>query len=668
MHKQAIRPEAAFKELPERRKWFDDFLYLLPAAVFEVDVLNPSITYINRQALLLFGYSEADFMTGIAIAQLFAEGEYERAAQLVNGCIEKHRTHQSAQDRDGVQEIHEFLLRRKDGSFFHGEMQTSFVWGDDHCPIRLRTIIHDIKEHQRLANKLQKSETKYQALFKALPDLMFLLSHDGIYLDYFASAAHLLFVPPEQFLGHHVREVMPPEIAEACLRGVQQVQRTGKLQILEYSLLIRGETHYFEARLIPYEANQIIFIVREVTEQQRAVLGLRQVQQELEQKVAARTAELRATNESLKNEITERARVETELRHSEERYHALYEDNPSMYFTVDPGGKVFSVNRFGAEQLGYTAQELIGQSVLQVFCLDDQKRVLQQLAECAQHLGRVFQWELRKVRKDGSLMWVKEDARAVRDNDGHTIILIVCEDISACKDAEAALRESEKLAAAGQMAARIAHEINNPLAGIQNSLRLVGRAVPQEHRYYHYLDKIDHEIERIAQFIRLMLDLHKPNKPSNHHFQVDECIQEVIALMKLEAQKRNVEIAGETKGAAVMVDFPENHLRQILYNLIQNAIDASPQDSLVYVTAAVNQQQLIIIVKDQGSGIPDEVRPHIFETYFTTKSGSTPGGIGLGLPVCKNLVEARQGSIECDSKLGQGTTFRVTLPLDSSVL
>ncbi|MCG3118296.1 MAG: Sporulation kinase E [bacterium] len=513
-------------------------------------------------------------------------------------------------------------------------------------------------------NCLQE-EAKRQVLFKAWPDLMFLFSHDGIYLDYYASDDRLLFVPPEQFLGRHVCDVLPLQVADTCLRGIEKIQQTSELQILEYSLFQGDETHYYEARLVPCEADKIICIVREITERQRTVLGLRQAHKELEQQIAMRLAELRAANESLKNEIVERARIETELRHSEVRYHALYEDNPSMYFTVDPAGQVLSVNRFGAEQLGYTAEELIGQSVLKAFCADDHQRVLQQLAECAQHLRQVFHWEIRKVRKDGSILWVKEDARAVQDNDGHMIILIVCEDLTEQKLAEAALRESEKLAATGGMAARIAHEINNPLAGIQNALRLVSRAVPKEHRYYHYLGKIDHEIARIAQIIRLMLDLHRAEQPLTNHFQVGECVQDVLALMKLEAQKRNVEIEVETTKAAVVINFPENHLRQILYNLVQNAIDASPQNGLVRVTAAIDQQRLTIMVNDQGNGIPEEMRPHIFEPFFTTKNGSQPGGIGLGLPVCKSLVEAKQGSIEFDSKVGQGTTFRVILPLDT---
>jgi PAS domain S-box-containing protein len=142
--------------------------------------------------------------------------------------------------------------------------------------------------------------------------------------------------------------------------------------------------------------------------------------------------------------MVERRRAETALRESEARYRALYEDNPSMYFTLDADGAVLAVNRFGAEQLGYTPEELVGQSVLTVFHADDREAVRSQFALCRRNLGQIARWEFRKIRKDGSMLWVKEDARAVRDADGRLIVLVVCADITERKQAEAALRESEE--------------------------------------------------------------------------------------------------------------------------------------------------------------------------------------------------------------------------------
>src|SRR5436309_131989 len=121
----------------------------------------------------------------------------------------------------------------------------------------------------------------------------------------------------------------------------------------------------------------------------------------------------------------ERACAETALRESEERYRALYDGTPSMYFTVDAAGTVLSVNHFGATYLGYTPAELVGQCVLQVFIDEDRQAATEHVAECLAHPGQVFHWELRKIRKDGSRLWVQEAARAVRAPDGTYSVMIV---------------------------------------------------------------------------------------------------------------------------------------------------------------------------------------------------------------------------------------------------
>ena len=127
----------------------------------------------------------------------------------------------------------------------------------------------------------------------------------------------------------------------------------------------------------------------------------------------------------------ERLRTEKALRTTEERFRALYDNNPSMYFTLASDATVISVNRYGATQLGYTTDELIGQSVLAVFDPSDRQSVLSQLVQCTENPFHTFEWEIQKVRKDGTRLWVHERARAVLNPDETTTILIVCEDITA---------------------------------------------------------------------------------------------------------------------------------------------------------------------------------------------------------------------------------------------
>ena len=138
----------------------------------------------------------------------------------------------------------------------------------------------------------------------------------------------------------------------------------------------------------------------------------------------------------------ERRATET-LRQSEAQWREVFEHNPVMYFMVEATGLVLSVNTFGAAQLGYTVDELLGQSVLRVFADEDRDAVQRNVAACLGNIGQTRSWEIRKVRKDGSRLWVRENAKAVRRLDGQLIVLIACEDITERKEAENALQESE---------------------------------------------------------------------------------------------------------------------------------------------------------------------------------------------------------------------------------
>ncbi|AFL49760.1 PAS domain S-box-containing protein [Sinorhizobium fredii] len=142
-------------------------------------------------------------------------------------------------------------------------------------------------------------------------------------------------------------------------------------------------------------------------------------------------------------DITERKRVEGALRDSEEQWRAVFENNPTMYFMVDATGTIVSVNPFGAEQLGYTVDELIDRPVQDIFHEADRDAVQRHAATCLEHLGRAMSWELRKFRKDGSMLWVRETARAMVVKK-RPVILIVCEDITERKRAEEAARRSEE--------------------------------------------------------------------------------------------------------------------------------------------------------------------------------------------------------------------------------
>jgi signal transduction histidine kinase len=222
--------------------------------------------------------------------------------------------------------------------------------------------------------------------------------------------------------------------------------------------------------------------------------------------------------------------------------------------------------------------------------------------------------------------------------------------------------EIEKLAAAGLMAARIAHEINNPLAGIKTSFMLVQDAIPQDHPYYKYVGRIDNEINRIARIVRQMFDVYRPEQEIKKEFSVDKTLYEVVALLEAAWRENNVTIEIDSK--PITMEMPEGLLRQVLYNILVNAIEASPQGGVVKIMTEVDNEILTLSISDQGVGIPLEVQPRLFEPFFTSKDGSRKG-LGLGLAVSKDIVEKLGGHIDFESEPGKGTLFRIILPLKS---
>ncbi len=185
--------------------------------------------------------------------------------------------------------------------------------------------------------------------------------------------------------------------------------------------------------------------VEDITSRKQSELAQQAMHETLEAHVRERTAGLERAVIELKQEVARRQQAESALKASEQRYQSLYEHNPFMYFTLASDGIVLSVNRFGAEQLGYQKEDLIGQSILEVFDLSDRRPVLERLTACVASPYTLWEWETQKIRKDGTRLWVKERARAVHDHTGMILVLVVCEDITERKRTEKQLQETSRL-------------------------------------------------------------------------------------------------------------------------------------------------------------------------------------------------------------------------------
>jgi len=191
---------------------------------------------------------------------------------------------------------------------------------------------------------------------------------------------------------------------------------------------------------------------------------------------------------------------------------------------------------------------------------------------------------------------------------------------------------------------------------------LIKDAIPEDHPYYRYVGLIDKEIERISDIVRQMFDLYRPNQDPTE-FSVNDAIHEVVALLEADCHEHNVVISIDSSDKALKL--PEALLRQVLFNIVKNAVEASPPGAEVKIAASVTKDALTLTVSDHGSGIPEQVQTRIFEPSFTTKDSQTMG-LGLGLAVSKNIVEGMGGSIHFESKADEGTVFSIVIPLSGA--
>jgi PAS domain S-box-containing protein len=284
--------------------------------------------------------------------------------------------------------------------------------------------------------------------------------------------------------------------------------------------------------------------------------------------------------------------------------------------------------------------------------------------------GADFEMEYRVVLPDGSSRWLYDRGQNIANANGIGSYLVgACTDVTDRKLAEEALRKTEKLAAAGRLAATIAHEINNPLEAVTNLLYLARNHPALDDTVRSYLARADQELDRVTHLTRQTLGFYREsNKPS----QIDPCalMDNVLQLYAGKLKTKGIIVDRDYK-ALDNIQGIEGELRQVLSNLLANAIDASDRGSQITLTVAARRngdgrEWATWEISDTGPGIPQEHLTKIFEPFFTTKRDI---GTGLGLWVSKDLIAKQGGTIDIRTSTDPGTSgtrVRVLVPLHHS--
>jgi PAS domain S-box-containing protein len=265
-------------------------------------------------------------------------------------------------------------------------------------------------------------------------------------------------------------------------------------------------------------------------------------------------------------------------------------------------------------------------------------------------------------------------ATEIRDARGAVIAIVsVMQDIGRLRELERrrleqVLFDSEKLAATGRLAASIAHEINNPLEAVQNALYLLQKEFGEDATKRPYLDIAARETQRMSRILRQMLGFYRQQE-AMAETDLNALVEEAGGLVSKRLRERGVQIASQLDPGLPRIRASADQLKQVLLNLLLNAADSMPKGGTITVatmagagaeTELFGRDAVQIQVRDTGDGIPDEVLARIFEPFFSTKTGK---GTGLGLWVSQSIVQNHGGTMRVRSRVGRGTTFMITLPV-----
>ena len=223
------------------------------------------------------------------------------------------------------------------------------------------------------------------------------------------------------------------------------------------------------------------------------------------------------------------------------------------------------------------------------------------------------------------------------------------------------LVQTEKLAAVGRLAASVAHEINNPLQAMENFLGVLWREIRPENPHREYIGLLQESVQRISRIVLQLLEMHRAKPTLDDEVDLNEVVEKTLVLLKNQLAQHRIRVECRLSPGLPRIKGSGPQLQQVVLNLILNAQDAMTNGGKLQIETGQQNGSVSVFFKDDGSGIEPEIQKQIFEPFFTTKMEGH--GTGLGLPVSYGIVKTHGGTIQVESKVGQGSIFQVVLPL-----
>jgi len=501
-------------------------------------------------------------------------------------------------------------------------------------------------ENARLYEALKTSESTYRLLLQNANDAIYVhaVTPDAPrrFFDVNDKACEMLGYTREEFLTMDVPQVDVPEQAERMPAILEKL-------LTERRVLFETEHAAKDGRRIPVEVSARLFDLRGAP-----------------------------TVLSVARDITERRRADAAIRESEAKYRLLFENAVLGIYQTTPDGRILSVNPALLRMLGFDSfGELAARNLEGAGFEPGYSRM--EFKENVERDGRVVGSESAWTRKDGTRVFVRENATAMRDADGSVLWYEgTVEDVTARREAEEAklqleerLHQAQKLESIGTLASGIAHEINNPLTGIINYAQLIADRTDSD-SLRGFADGIVEEGNRVAAIVRNLLSFSRQHKESHSPARVEDIVTATLSLVGASLRKDGIDVQ-----VGVLADLPSikcrsQQIQQVLLNLLMNARDGLnarypgfDENKLLRVTADKVEHDgrgwVRISVEDHGAGISPAIMGRVFDPFFTTKPRDQ--GTGLGLSISYGIARDHHGTLTAESEPNVRTRFTVELPI-----
>ncbi len=638
--------EQRMTEVRQLEEKYRDLIEHAPVMICQLD-RGGRLVHVNKTGLDKLGYAR-DEILGMKLWNLIPDGQESKVLHYLEQLV-----------RRGQSSI-ETMLLTKDGRHVDVEIHaTALIDHDRGGLVHSRAFVRDVTERRRLEQELQRytagleqaisdrtkelttSQARYKALFDFVADSVFMVQPTGTVVAVNQREAQVLGYVESDIIGTDILQIIPREhhrTFTGWLYDVSSEERQVPTQEITVYHADRREMTVEMDLIRVTETDPLLVMVqlRDITDRKKLQRQLQSYREGLELKVKERTREIEETKQYLEN---------------------LLENANDVIYVLDLDQHFTYVNN-KVNAWGYRKDDLIGRPYLSLLSRRHRGRRLKNTLD----IGAKQVYEVEVVTRLGEPRTVMVSVSPLHGVGGEILgVLGIARDMTETKKLERQIRNAEKLASIGKLAAGVAHEINNPLGGILNCLYNLRKGTLSAARQEEYWASMEYGVRRVQKIVRQLLDFSQQHEPEFSPGDINRIVEQVLVLTThlFAPNQIHLEVFPGHDLPSVMVD--RHMIEQVLMNLILNAVQAMKNGGTLTIRTSVVEGVCRVDVTDTGSGIPASILPRVFDPFFTTKGEGE--GTGLGLSVNLGIAERHGGKILVESEVGKGTTFTLCLPV-----